>query len=53
MDNSVRIKHAIYPLFALSGACALIYEVLWTKYLSLTFGTTMVAISIVAATFIV
>ncbi|MDT8442155.1 MAG: fused MFS/spermidine synthase [Desulfuromonadales bacterium] len=45
------IKRTIYPLFALSGACALIYEVLWTKYLSLTFGTTMVAISIVAATF--
>jgi spermidine synthase len=28
-----------------------VYEVLWTKYLSLTFGTTMIAISIVAATF--
>jgi len=51
VDNSSLIKRAIYPLFALSGACALIYEVLWTKYLSLTFGTTMVAISIVAATF--
>ena len=51
MEKPVLIKRAIYPLFALSGACALIYEVLWTKYLSLTFGTTMVAVSIVAATF--
>ncbi len=51
MEKTVLIKRAIYPLFALSGACALIYEVLWTKYLSLTFGTTMVAVSIVAATF--
>jgi len=51
MSSSPLVKRIIYPLFALSGACALIYEVLWTKYLSLTFGTTMVAISIVAATF--
>lgn len=41
----------IYLLFTLSGFCALIYELLWTKHLSLTFGTTMVAVSAVAATF--
>lgn len=49
--DSAAVKRTIYPLFALSGACALVYEVLWTKYLSLIFGTTMVAVSIVAATF--
>ncbi len=44
-------KRLVYALFALSGFCALIYEILWTKYLSLTFGTTMSAVSTVAATF--
>ncbi|NIQ96321.1 MAG: hypothetical protein GWN87_20580, partial [Desulfuromonadales bacterium] len=44
-------RFAIYSAFAVSGFCALVYEVLWTKYLSLTFGTTMLAVSIVAATF--
>ena len=51
MEESPLTKRLIYLLFALSGSCALIYEVLWTKYLSLTFGTTMVAVSVVAATF--
>ena len=31
-------KAALYFLFALSGFCALVYEILWTKYLSLTFS---------------
>ena len=44
-------KPFIYLLFSLSGFCALVYEVLWTRYLSLTFGTTIVAASVVAATF--
>lgn len=44
-------KLLIYLLFSLSGFCALIYEVLWTRYLALTFGTTIVAASVVAATF--
>lgn len=44
-------KPLIYLLFALSGFCALVYEVLWTRYLSLIFGTTIVAASVVAATF--
>jgi len=46
-----RSKALLYLLFALSGTCALVYEILWTKYLSLTFGTTMLAVSVVAATF--
>jgi spermidine synthase len=44
-------KGIIYLIFSLSGFCALIYEILWTKHLSLTFGTTMIAVSIVAAVF--
>lgn len=44
-------KRLLYLLFFLSGFCALVYEILWTKQLSLTFGTTMPAVSIVAATF--
>ncbi len=42
---------AVYLIFILSGFCALVYELLWTKYLSLTFGTTMAAVSTVAAIF--
>ena len=44
-------KSIIYVIFCLSGFSALVYEVLWTKHLSLAFGTTMIAVSIVAATF--
>ncbi|WP_303720606.1 fused MFS/spermidine synthase [Malonomonas rubra] len=44
-------KLLFYVAFLLSGFCALVYEILWTKYLSLTFGTTILAASIVAATF--
>ncbi len=51
MELNPSRKVIIYLLFALSGFCALVYEVLWTKYLALAFGTTMPAISIVAATF--
>ncbi len=41
----------LYLLFALSGFSALTYEILWSKYLSLTLGNTMTAVSIVAAAF--
>lgn len=51
MEISAKHKHIIYTIFFASGCSALIYEVLWTKYLSLTFGNTMVAVSVVAATF--
>ncbi|PLX74480.1 MAG: hypothetical protein C0614_11795 [Desulfuromonas sp.] len=44
-------KAVIFLIFCLSGFSALVYEVLWTKHLSLAFGTTMTAVSIVAATF--
>ncbi|MDF1581322.1 MAG: fused MFS/spermidine synthase [Desulfuromonadales bacterium] len=44
-------KALVYLIFTLSGFCALVYEVLWSKHLSLTFGTTIYAVSIVTATF--
>ncbi len=44
-------KTILYLLFALSGFCALVYEILWARYLSLTFGTSIVAVSLVTATF--
>jgi len=44
-------RYTIYTIFALSGFTALVYEILWAKQLSLIFGTSMVAVSIVAATF--
>jgi spermidine synthase len=34
-----------------SGFAALVYEILWTRHLALTFGANMLAVSIVAATF--
>src|SRR5215203_511896 len=38
-------------LFFLSGATALIYEVIWSKYLSLMFGSTVQAQTVVLAVF--
>lgn len=51
MQLSPAGKRLLYLLFSLSGFCALVYEILWTKHLSLTFGSTMPAVSIVAAIF--
>ena len=38
-------------LFFCSGATALIYEVLWSKYLALLFGSTIQAQTVVLAVF--
>lgn len=51
MNLSTMTRQMIYALFALSGFSALVYEVLWTKHLALSFGATMPAVSIVTATF--
>jgi len=42
---------AIFICLFLSGACALIYEIAWTRILSTTFGNTVFASSIVLASF--
>src|SRR5262252_4284260 len=41
----------ILLLFFCSGATALVYEVVWSKYLSLMFGSTIYAQTIVLAVF--
>jgi len=41
----------LYPLFMLSGAAALIYQVVWVRLLSLSISSTSASISIVVATF--
>ena len=42
---------ALLPLFFLSGACGLTYQVLWLRLLSLVFGVTVYAASTVLASF--
>src|SRR5512143_2964834 len=41
----------IYLIFFLSGASALIYEVLWVRYLSLIFGGSHLAVTTVLSVF--
>lgn len=50
MRKSTVVPLVIF-LFALSGMCGLIYEVVWFKYLSLFIGSTTYAQMIVLATF--
>jgi len=45
------LEKPVYLLFFLSGACGLVYEVIWGKYLSLFIGNTTHAHMIVLATF--
>ena len=42
---------AILLLFFCSGATALVYEVIWSKYLALLFGSTIQAQTVVLAVF--
>ncbi len=45
------ILSLIYLIFFLSGAAALIYEVIWVRYLSLIFGGSHLAVTTVLAVF--
>ncbi|MFI5253448.1 MAG: fused MFS/spermidine synthase [Bacteroidota bacterium] len=49
--RSKSIKFIVILLFIFSGVCGLIYEVAWSKYLSLFIGNTAYSIMIVLATF--
>ncbi|MFI5253447.1 MAG: fused MFS/spermidine synthase [Bacteroidota bacterium] len=49
--RSASIKFIVILLFIFSGICGLIYEVAWSKYLSLFIGNTAYSIMIVLATF--
>jgi spermidine synthase len=44
-------KRLIYISFFLSGATALMYEIIWTRYFSLTFGSTTYSITTVLTAF--
>ncbi|MCK6526345.1 fused MFS/spermidine synthase [Myxococcota bacterium] len=44
-------RAALYLLFAVSGATALVYEVVWVRMITLVFGATQPAISTVLAAF--
>ena len=45
------IRRIILALFFLSGACGLIYEVVWMRMLTLVFGATALATSAILASF--
>src|SRR5262245_21893366 len=44
-------RGSFFALFATSGAAALIYEVIWTRLLTLEMGHTVAAVSTVLAAF--
>jgi spermidine synthase len=46
-----RSYRALLALFFLSGACGLVYQVVWLRELSLVFGTTTFAVSAVISSF--
>ncbi len=46
-----RVQLVILALFFLSGACALVYEVVWMRMLTLVFGATAFATSTILASF--
>src|ERR1044071_822262 len=49
--NSTKRGWAVLALFFCSGATALVYEVVWSKFLSQMFGSTIYAQTVVMATF--
>jgi len=48
-----RLEPGILAAMALSGFCALSAEVVWTRYLTLTFGATVYSFSIILAVFLI
>jgi spermidine synthase len=51
-SNQNYLNKLIIVIFGLSGMTALIYEIVWIRPLSLIFGTTIFAISIIIAAFL-
>ncbi|UCC49730.1 MAG: fused MFS/spermidine synthase, partial [Gemmatimonadota bacterium] len=50
-SNEGRVRLTILVLFFLSGACGLVYEVVWMRMLTLVFGATAFATSTILASF--
>ena len=51
-ESSPVPTHLLYALAFLSGSAALVYQVAWTRMLSLTFGSSTLAVSAVVAAFL-
>src|SRR5258705_12943588 len=51
MEKNRRLGWLVLALFFCSGATALIYEVVWSKYLAQMFGSTIQAQTVVLAVF--
>jgi predicted membrane-bound spermidine synthase/tetratricopeptide (TPR) repeat protein len=51
MTNAKQPSKMVYFFFFFSGATALVYEIIWTRMLTLTFGHTVFSVSIVLAAF--
>src|SRR5918999_5960818 len=49
--HSLSLTSALVGLFFVSGACGLVYQVLWVRILSLAFGITVFAVTVVLASF--
>jgi spermidine synthase len=49
--GALRRDGPVYALFIASGAAALVYQVIWLRWLGLVFGYTTVSVSIVLASF--
>lgn len=49
--NEKQIRRTVLGVFCISGSSALIYEVVWTRALSLLLGSTVYALSTMLATF--
>lgn len=49
--RSRRVRAIVYALFFLSGACGLVYEVVWTRMLISVMGATVLAVSTVLTAF--
>ena len=45
-------QRLIFPVFFVSGACALIYQIAWVRALTLEFGSTTLAVATVVAVFL-
>ncbi len=50
-ESGGRLRRLLLVLFFLSGACALIYQVVWVRMLGLVFGVTSIAVTTVLAAF--
>jgi spermidine synthase len=51
IETPLKTRLLVYSLFRISGVTALVYQVTWVRNLSLIFGASFQAISVVLASF--